>query len=164
MVVAKPKSGALVSLFSSSSLYWIKTVIKVFSTGCRKASSMDWKTSFGGWGGGEELTKSGPGDDVLTTTHMLVSGIFKQLNDFRRCSWCCDQIFEDRECFLLQMKCMLSASVEIISYWAWLKISVWENEPKLKEATINHFALRHYWWIEVYTCSEQSVKQYARIV
>ena len=121
---------------------------------------MDWKTSFGGWGGGEELTKSGPGDDVLTTTHMLVSGIFKQLNDFRRCSWCCDQIFEDRECFLLQMKCMLSASVEIISYWAWLIISVWENEPKLKETTVNHFALRHYRWIEVYTCSEhgKSVK------
>ena len=86
--------------------------------------------------------------------------------DFRRCSWCCDQIFEDRECFLLQMKCMLSASVEIVSYWAWLIISVWENEPKLKETTVNHFALRHPWWIEVYTCSEhgKSVKLYARTV
>ena len=127
---------------------------------------MDWKTSFGGWGDGEELTKSGPGDDVLTTTHMLVSGIFKQLNDFRRCSWCCDQIFEDRECFFLQMKCILSASVEIISYWAWIIISVWENEPKLKETTVNRFALRHYRWTEVYTCSEhgKSVKLYARIV
>ena len=62
------------------------------------------------------------------------------------------------------MKCMLSASVEIISYWAWLIISVWENEPKLKETTVNHFALRHSWWIEVYTCSEhgKSVKLYAR--
>ena len=89
--------------------------------------------------------------------------------DFRRCSWCCDQIFEDRECFLLQMKCMLSESVEIISYCVWLMISVWENEPKLKEKTVNNFALRHlrhYWWIEVYTRSEhgKSVKQYARIV
>ena len=89
--------------------------------------------------------------------------------DFRRCSWCCDQIFEDRECFLLQMKCMLSESVEIISYCVWLMISVWENEPKLKEKTVNHFALRHlrhYWWIEVYTRSEhgKSIKQYARIV
>ena len=40
------------------------------------------KDQFGGWGGGEELTKSGPGDDVLTTTHMLVSGIFRQLTPF----------------------------------------------------------------------------------
>ena len=64
------------------------------------------------------------------------------------------------------MKCMMSASVEIIFYWAWLITSVRENEPKLKETTVNHFALRHYWWIEVYTCSEhsESVKQYARIV
>ena len=40
------------------------------------------KDQFGEWGGGEELTKSGPGDDVLTTTHMLVSGIFRQLTTF----------------------------------------------------------------------------------
>ena len=80
--------------------------------------------------------------------------------DLHRCSWCCDQILEDRECFFLQMKCMLSASVEIISYWAWLVILVWKNKPKLKETTVNHFALRHYRWIEVYTCSEhgKSVK------
>ena len=60
----------------------------------------------------------------------------------------------------------MSASVEIICYWAWLIISVWENEPKLKETTVNHFALRHYWWIEVYACSEHGnlVKKYARIV
>ena len=60
----------------------------------------------------------------------------------------------------------MSVSVEIIFYRALLIISVWENEPKLKETTVNHFALRHYWWIEVYTCSEhsESVKQYARIV
>ena len=31
---------------------------------------------------GKKLTKSGPGDDVLTTTHMLVSGIFRQLTTF----------------------------------------------------------------------------------
>ena len=40
------------------------------------------KNQFGGWGGGKKLTKSGPGDDVLTTTHMLVSGIFRQLTTF----------------------------------------------------------------------------------
>ena len=48
-------------------------------------------------------------------------------------------------------------------------ISVWENEPNLKEKTVNNFTLRHlrhYWWIEVHTRSEhgKSVKQYARIV
>ena len=51
--------------------------MKVFSTGW-----IGLKDQFGGWGGGEELTKSGPGDDVLTTTHMLVSGIFRQLTTF----------------------------------------------------------------------------------
>ena len=40
------------------------------------------KDQFGGWGGGEEFTKSGSGDNVLTTTHMLVSGIFRQLTTF----------------------------------------------------------------------------------
>ena len=120
---------------------------------------MDWKTSSGveRW---ERI------DGVWTwgrCSHSYTHASQRYLQtayDFRRCSWCCDQIFEDRECFLLQMKCMLSASVEIISYWAWLIISVWENEPKLKETTVNHFALRHYRWIEVYTCSEhgKSVK------
>ena len=37
------------------------------------------KDQAGGWGGGEELTKSGTWGDVLTTTHMLVSDIFRQL-------------------------------------------------------------------------------------
>ena len=80
--------------------------------------------------------------------------------------WCCDQIFNDRECFLLQIKYIMWASVEIIFYWAWIIISFWENEPKLKETTVNHFAWRHYWWIEVYMCIEhnESVKQHARIV
>ena len=41
--LAMPKSGALVSLFSSPSLYWIKTVIKLFSTGCRRVSSRGFK-------------------------------------------------------------------------------------------------------------------------
>ena len=63
MDLSEPKSGALVSLFSPS-LYWMKTVIKLFSTGCRRVFSVDWKTSSGGgevgrWGGGEELTRSG---------------------------------------------------------------------------------------------------------
>ena len=59
--LAKPKSGALVSLFSSPSLYWIKTVINLFSTGCRRVSSMDWKTSSGveRWGRIDEVWNLG---------------------------------------------------------------------------------------------------------
>ena len=41
--LAKPKSGALVRLFSSPSLYWIKTLIKLFSTDCRRVSSRGFK-------------------------------------------------------------------------------------------------------------------------
>ena len=75
MDLSEPKSGALVSLFSPS-LYWMKTVIKLFSTGCRRVFSVDWKTSSGGgevgrWGGGEvgkNWRGLEPGDDVLTTT------------------------------------------------------------------------------------------------
>ena len=37
--LAKPKSGALVISFSSPWTYWIKTVIKLFRTGCRRVSS-----------------------------------------------------------------------------------------------------------------------------
>ena len=63
------------------------------------------------------------------------------------------------------MKCMTSALVEIIFYWAWLIISVWENEQKLKEKTVNYFALRHHWSIEECTREHsESGKHYARIV
>ena len=76
------------------------------------------------------------------------------------CSWCFKKIFEDRECFLLQMKCMMSASVEVIFYWAWLIILVWENEPKLKETTVNYFVLRYHWWVEEYTReNSESIKK-----
>ena len=57
--LAKPKSGAVVSLFSSPSLYWIKTIIKLFSTGCRRVPSRGFRDQFGGWGRGRELTRSG---------------------------------------------------------------------------------------------------------
>ena len=107
------------------------------------------KDQFGGWGGGEKLTRSGTwGRCSHNYTH--ASQRYLQTGYNRcHCSRCCDQIFEDKECCLLQMKCMISASVEIIFYWAWLIISVWEKEPKLKETTVNHFALRHYWCIHV---------------
>ena len=141
--------------FSSPSLNWIKTAIKLFSTGYRGVSLVDWK-QFGGWGGGEEWGRCS--HNYTRASQRYLQPVYP----LRRCSWCCDQIFEDRECFLPQMKCMMSASVEIIFYWAWLIISVRVIEPKLKETTVNHFASRHYWWIEVFTWVR--VKQYARIV
>ena len=51
-IIAKPKSGALVSLFSSPSLYWIKTVMKPFSTDCRRVSSRGFRDQSWSWGGG----------------------------------------------------------------------------------------------------------------
>ena len=102
-------------------------------------------------GGGEKIDE--PGDDILTATRMLVSGIFRQLTTFVVVLDVLTKFYEDRECFLLQRKRMMSALIEIVFYWARVIISVWENESKLKETT-------------VYTCSEhsKSVKRCARIV
>ena len=59
----------------------------------------------------------------------------------------------------------MSASVEIIFFWAWLIILVWENEPKLKETTVNYFESRHHHSIEEYTRdNSELVNQDARIV
>ena len=69
-----------------------------------------------GWVGGEELTKSGSGDGVLTTTHILVSGIFRQRMTFIVVLDVVTKFSKIGSFFFLQMKCMLSASVEIISY------------------------------------------------
>ena len=114
------------------------------------------------WGGLE------PGGDVLKTSKTIKTHAnqwyLQTACDLRRCSWCFEQIFEEGECFLLQIKCMMSASVEFIFYWARLIISVWDNEPKLKETTVNYLALRHHWSIEEYTLEHsESVKRYARI-
>ena len=81
--------------------------------------------------------------------------------NFHCCSWCFEQIFCYREYFLLQVRCMMSASVEIIFYWAWIVISVWENEPKLKKTRVtNHFMLRNHWSIEMSTGEHsESVKK-----
>ena len=108
-----------------------------------------------------------PGDDVLTAcdkTHPS-QRYLQAAEDLRCCSWCNEQIFEDRESFLLQRKCAMSASVEIIFFWAWLIILVWENEPKLKETTVNYFESRHHQSIEEYTRdNSELVNQDARIV
>ena len=47
---------------------------------------------------------------------MLFSGIFGQLRTFVVVPDVFEQIFEDRESFLLQRKCAMSASVEIIFF------------------------------------------------
>ena len=59
----------------------------------------------------------------------------------------------------------MSASVKVIFFWAWLIILVWENEPKLKETTVNYFEFRHHRSVEEYACdSGELVNQDARIV
>ena len=53
--------------------------------------------------------------------------------DFRVCSsWCFEQIFEDRESFLLQRKCAMSASVEVTYFWEQL-----QNTPQLIYMSLN---------------------------
>ena len=73
--------------------------------------------------------------------------------------------FRGQGMFLPQMLYTKPPSAKIASYWAWLIISVCENEPKSKETTVNYFQLRHHRSIEGYTReSRESVNQYSRIV
>ena len=72
-----------------------KTVIKLFSTGCRRVSSRGLRDQFegAGRGGGKNWRDLEPEDDVLTTwsnrsARMIASGIFKQLRTFVVVSWC----------------------------------------------------------------------------
>ena len=63
------------------------------------------------------------------------------------------------------MTCVMSISVEIIFFWARLLILVRENEPKLKETTVNYFEFRHQQSIEECTRdNSELVNQDARIV
>ena len=116
---------------------------------------------------GENLRGLEPGNDVLTTcdkTHAS-QRYLQAAEDLRCSSWCFEQILGDIESILLQKKCAMSASVEIIFFWAWLIILVWENEPKLKETTVNYFEFRHHQSIEEYTRdNSELVNQDARIV
>ena len=103
---------------------------------------------------GKNWRRLEPGDDVLTTcdkTHAS-QRYLRAAEDLRCCSWCFEQIFEDRESFLLQRKCAMSASVEIILFWAWLII-------------FNYFEFRHKQSIEEFTPdNSELVNQDARIV
>ena len=146
MDLAKPKSGALVRLFSSPSLFWIETVIKIFSTDCRRVSSRGFRDQ-SRVGTGEQLTRSGSWGRC---SHNLQSNWHGSNQQYLQTNLVVfpDVLRKFGEYFLLQMKCMMSASVEGTFYRAWLMISVWEIEPKLKETTVSYFALRHHWWIE----------------
>ena len=99
------------------------------------------------------------------STRMQVSGIFKQLRTLVIVSDTLSKFWEDWECFIFQIQCMVSVLVEIIFYCAWLIILVWVNEPKPKETTVKYFALRHHRSIEECTRENgESLKQYTRIV
>ena len=74
-----------------------------------------------------------PRDDVLTSCNAINSHAsqryFQAAEDLRWSSWCFGPILEDREWFLLDIWCMMSALVEIMVYRAWLIISVWSLIP-----------------------------------
>ena len=107
----------------------IKPVIKLFSTGCRRVSSRDLLNSLRDGGGRRENWRGmEPRDDVLTTCKALDTHVSQRLRTLFLMFWAS---------FLLQMKWMMSASVEIIFYWAWMIILVWGNEQKWKETTVN---------------------------
>ena len=91
----------------------IKTVIKLFSAGCRRVFSRGLREQSGGGGGGGgkgrigEVWNLGTTFSQLAIKRMLVSGIFKQLRTFVVVPDCFEQIFEDRESFLLQRQCTI---------------------------------------------------------
>ena len=139
---------------------------KLFNTGCGRVSSRGLiiRDQCGGWGGKGRIGNKTCDKTICDKTHAS-QRYLQAAEDLRCCSWCFEQIFEDRESFLLQRKCAMSASVEIIFFWAWLIILVWENEPKLKETTVNYFEFRHHSSIEEYTSDgSELVNQDVRIV
>ena len=88
----------------------IKTVIKLFSAGCRIVFSRGLREQSGGGGGKGrigEVWNLATTFSQLAIKRMLVSGIFKQLRTFVVVPDCFEQIFEDRESFLLQRKCTI---------------------------------------------------------
>ena len=73
------------------------------------------------------------------STRILGSGIFKELKTFIVVPNILSKFSKIGHVFFFswsvwcqhQLKCMMSASVEIIFYWAWLIVYVRENEPKI---------------------------------
>ena len=63
----------------------MKTVITLFSAGCRRVSSRELRDQSGGWGGKGrigEVWNLGTTFSQLAIKRMLVSGIFKHLRTF----------------------------------------------------------------------------------
>ena len=56
------------------------------------------------------------------------------------------------------MSCMMCVSVEMIFHWALLLTLDWENEPELKETTVNNFQLRDYRSIKQWVYERQVCK------
>ena len=111
--------------------HYDKKVLKLFSTGCRRVSSRGLREQSRCGEGREELARSGTwGRRSHNWRYGASQRYLQAAEDLRCCSWCFEQIFEDRESFLLQRKCAISASVEIILFWAWLII-------------FNYFEFRH---------------------
>ena len=165
--MAKPKSEVLVSLFSSPSSYWIKTIIKLFSAGCRGVSSRVVTDHSRGWGGGEE---NWCGLELRTVfsqlakrlTPMLVSGIFIKLRTFVHVPDVLRRFSKIGNVFFFRW-----------GVWCQHQLKLYSIERptgnfglgKGAEIEGNCFALWHYWSIEEYPReNSESVKQYARIV
>ena len=117
----------------------------------RRVSSRGFRDQSEGWriGVRGDLTRSGTwrrcSHNLQSDQHACKSsGIFKQLRTLVIVPYALSKFWEDWECFIFQMQCMVSALVEIIFYCAWLIILVWVNEPKSKETTVKYFALRHH--------------------
>ena len=111
------------------------------------------------WGGLE------PEGDVHTTCNKTHASqrYLQAAEDLRCCSRC--KFSKIENLFFFQRKCAMSASVEMIFFWVWLITWVWENEPKLKETTVNYFESRHHQSIKEYTHdNSELVHQDARIV
>ena len=107
---------------------------------------MGFRNQFGGWGGGkrvDEVWNLGKMISQLATRSvcMLVSVIFKQHKTLLLFP-----VFWAN----FRTQGMFSSSDEVydvsISWnyilWAWRIISVWENQPKLKETMVNYFAFK----------------------
>ena len=56
------------------------------------------------------------------------------------------------------MSCMMCVSVEMIFHWSLLLTLDWENEPELKETTVNNFQLRDYRSIKQWVDERQVCK------
>ena len=101
--------------------------MKLFGIGCRRVSSRGFRDQAGKGGGGERCSHN-----LQSDRHMHAGQRYLQAaNDLRCYSWCV---------FYFRWRVWRKHQSKL--YWAWRLVSVWENVPKLKDTTVNHFALR----------------------